>query len=197
MIERRLLLLLMVAGILGAYSVYNHGETLLDRFKPQEQAARAANAGTLKATTYGGGSVVNLNPVSGIDVAALNDMIERPLFNPTRAPKPRVQPPPVVEAAAPAVVEDDINPKDFTLLAVAATEADKTALVRWNSADKVFHLKRGQLLSDWEVLEVGDREVTLGKGGKSVQIKLFQKPAAAILQPDDGEDTDEPSAKPQ
>jgi hypothetical protein len=188
LISQRLIVLVAVAGILAAYFVWSDGENLMDRLTGKGQAISEIasplagqpqqSAGTDKGT-------VSLNPLSSIGVDTLSAMIDRPLFNPSRAPAPkRQQPvPEPVAAPEPAVVEDTFNPDDFTLLAVAFSATDKTAVVRQNSTAEVFHLKSGQLLSGWEVMTVDEREITLGQQGKSFQLKLFQKPAADVSQP--------------
>jgi hypothetical protein len=188
LINQRLIALVAVAGALAAYFVWSDSETLMGRLTGRNQAiskAPSSPAGQPQQSAGTDRSAVSLNPLSGIGVDTLSAMVDRPLFNPSRAPAPKQQEPapvPVV-TTEPVVVENAFNSDDFTLLAVASNATDKTAVVRQNSTAEVFHLKSGQLLSGWEVLVVDEREITLGQQGKSFQLKLFQKPAADAPQP--------------
>jgi hypothetical protein len=199
--NQRLIVLIAVAGVLATYFIWSDGGTLIDRLTGRGEAISEAGSSPilqLPASADMDKGAVSLNPLSGIALETLSAMVERPLFNPSRAPAPKQQEPapvPVV-TAEPIVVENTLNTNDFTLLAVASNAVDKTAVVRQNSTAEVFHLKPGQLLSGWEVLVVDEREITLGQQGKSFQLKLFQKPATGASQPvDETESTGDGSGK--
>jgi hypothetical protein len=180
MIGRRLSLLILAAGALAVYVIWDDRVGFFERFLLGEKASPTAIS-TVPAPVSAGGGKTQLNPVAGLSATALAEMIERPLFNPTRRPAPEEPPPPPPPppAAEPEqpVVEHTVNPEDFTLLAVASNAGGKTALVRWNSANQVVRVKQGGALSDLQVIEVNDREVTLGRDGQSFKLKMFETPA--------------------
>jgi hypothetical protein len=186
LINRRLALLFAAAGGLAAYGVWSDGGSLLQRLTGDSpvvsDASPVAATGSRETGSIGDGAK-SLNPMSNIALESLSEMVARPLFNPTRAPAPKVQQAaPVVVPEAP-FVEETINPGDFTLLAVASNKEGRTAVVRRNTTSEVFHLKLGQFLSDWQVLELGDRDMTLGRQDQSFQLKLFQARVGAAAQP--------------
>jgi general secretion pathway protein N len=121
---------------------------------------------------------VPLNPLATATVEQFAEIVDRPLFNPTRTPPP----PPVEDVAAaevagpaPPAPEGSAKPEDFTLLAVAIDDDTRIAMLRWNKTNEVFHLKQGQFLSDWELRSVGEREVTIARNDVSFSLKLFER----------------------
>jgi hypothetical protein len=178
LMNRRLLLLIAAATGLAVYVANGEGGRLMARLTDQgAEALPPRNAGK-PAPSKSMANPVALNPLSELKAASLDEITNRPLFNPLRKPAP---PPPPAAADAPVeaepVQEAGVNPDDFALLAIASGDFGRTAVVRWNPTNEVSHLKLGQQLSGWEITEVGDREVTIGRDGKILVLKLFEKPA--------------------
>ena len=180
--NRRLAFLITIACILAAYFFWSDGRTWLDQLSGQEDSATEPDAppaqpiDVAKAADKGA-----LNPLGALQIQMLSEMVDRPLFNPSRAPAPKEPPPVAVIETQPDTQAADMDPADFTLLAVASSDAGKTAVVRQNSTNQVFHLTEGQSLADWKVMAVSEREITLGQGEKTFQLKLFQNNAAQPL----------------
>jgi general secretion pathway protein N len=176
--NRRLLLLIACAAALAAYAVWSGSAgSLLTLVGGGDAAAVAESPAPAAQIVVGNRAVepVPLNPLSGIAVEQFAEIVNRPLFNPTRTP-----PPPPVEDVAPAAVaqpatQDAAKPEDFTLLAVAIDDNARIAMLRWNKTNEVFHLKQGQYLSDWELLSIGEREVTIGRDDVLFSLKLFAR----------------------
>lgn len=171
-------MLIAAASGLAVYVANGEGGRLMARLKEQGAEALPPRISGKPAPSKTAAVPVTLNPLSELKVGALEEITNRPLFNPLRRPAP---PPPPAVAEAPEVAEPvqeaGINPEDFALLAIASGDFGRTAVVRWNPTNEVLHLKLGQQLSGWEITEVGDREVTIGRDGKTLVLKLFQKPA--------------------
>lgn len=200
MINRRLVLLLALAGGLAAYVVSEGG--LLPNVATQ--SATPPQGGAATAIEAPPKSRIIGNPLAPLDPAAVNEITARPLFNPTRAPAPAPAPEPVQVEAPKAEPEPEvakINPDDFTLLAIATGVNGPTAVIRWNPTGEVFRLKRGQTMTGFQVAAIGNRELTVSRDGQSVELKLFQKPAQIPIPPpahageevdDDGEGSESP-----
>ena len=117
-----------------------------------------------------------VNPLHSIAVESMSAMVERPLFNQTRAPPPPVveEPPPEpVAEPEPQVVVDNTGPQDFTLLGVSINGGERFALVRYNKTNEVFRLKAGQYLSDWELRSVESKEIVIARADSELTIRLF------------------------
>lgn len=177
--NRRLLLLVACAAALAAYAVWSGSAgSLLTLAGGGDAAAVAVTPAPAAEIAQGNRAAesVPLNPLSGIAVEQFAEIVNRPLFNPTRTP-----PPPRVEDVAPAAVaqptppEDTAKAEDFTLLAVAIDDDARIAMLRWNKTNEVFHLKQGQFLSDWELRSIGEREVTIARDDVSFSLKLFER----------------------
>ena len=82
--------------------------------------------------------LASINPLSGISLVSLSQTVERPLFNRTRAPKPKPEPQ-VVEQA----VEPEAGPEDFTLLGIVVANDDKT--VRCDPSRNRYRFRIGWL----------------------------------------------------
>jgi hypothetical protein len=172
----RLGLLMVTAVALTGYLVWSGDAALILPLLDQEKTPSATLQTTAalpspKAETSG---TPVLNPLSELKPDALNEMIERPLFNPTRAPAAA----PVAEVAEPVdeapEPEDSTGPQDFTLLGMASRDGIWTAVIRLNKTNEIFHLKQGEAMSEWTFSAVAAHEVTLSNNEKSIQLKLFQ-----------------------
>ena len=177
--NRKLLLLVATAVGLALYLANGEGARLMERLtEPDATALPQRNAGQ-PAVAKPAANPVSLNPRSDLTAVALDEIVNRPLFNPLRRPAPP-EPAAVAEApveAEPVAQEESVNPDDFALLAIASGAFGRTAVVRWNPTNEVLHLKQGQSLTGWEITIIGDREVTVARDGQSLVLKLFQKPA--------------------
>jgi len=177
--NRRLLLLVACAAALAAYAVWSGSAGSLLTLAGAGDAATVAEAPAPQvAESIMPSEPIPLNPLAAVTVEQFAEIVDRPLFNPTRTP-----PPPPVQDAEPAEVagpappapEESAKPEDFTLLAVAVADDSRIAMLRWNKTNEVFHLKQGQFLSDWELRSVGEREVTIGRNDVSFSLKLFER----------------------
>jgi len=173
--NRRLILLGACAAALAIYAVWSGSVSTLLTLAGGDSAAAIADAPLPRlAENTAPAERAPLNPLAGVTVDSFGEIVERPLFNPTRAPQP-------VEDIAPAQVaeplqappQDAAKAQDFTLLAIAIADDTRIAMVRWNKTNEVFHLKQGQYLSDWELQSVGEREVTISRDEESFSLKLF------------------------
>ncbi len=183
--NRRLLLLGVCAAVLAVYAVWSGAAGTLAALVGGGNATAIADAPLPQvAENKTPAEPAPLNPLAGITVDAFGEIVERPLFNPTRAPQP-------VEESAPAQVaepvaappQDTAKARDFTLLAIAIAGDTRIAMVRWNKTNEVFHLKQGQYLSDWELQSVGEKEVTIGRDEESFALKLFEGARPAGIRP--------------
>lgn len=166
-------------------------EFLTGYFAKADATPRPLKAGVqpiaVEATVVAG-DLPPVNPLAAITVESMSAMVERPLFNPTRAPPPPVveQPPPepVAEVETP-VAEDTTGPQDFTLLGVSIKGGERFALVRYNKTNEIFRLKSGQYLSDWELRSVESKEIVIARNDAELTIRLFD----AARQPAPGMET--------
>jgi len=144
------------------------------------------------------------NPLHSITVESMSAMVERPLFNQTRAPPPVVveQPPPPEPAMEPEpqAVADSTGPQDFTLLGVSIKGGERVALVRYNKTNEVFRLKLGQYLSDWELRSVESQEIVIARADSELTIRLFdasREAPQAMETPMEATPEDMPGEEPQ
>ncbi len=178
--NRRLILLVAAALGLGGFMVWSGEESLLGISLKQGKSLLGAATPAEPLAADASVSRTVPNPLGEVSIDMLNEIVDRPLFNPSRAPAEKAEPPaepaPVV-TAEPETVDDGINAEEFTLLAVASDGLETRAIVRSNASNEIFHLKEGEYLADLQVMAVGNRDITLGRNGQSVRLELFQKPA--------------------
>lgn len=139
------------------------------------------------ATNASQGSPGAVNPLAKLSIGTFSTIVERPLFNPTRAGRPQVAeaPPPVPVEQPPQATEEAVTAADFTLMAVAGTDTTRVALVRWEKTGEVYHLKQGDLLSDWTLSKIEPREIVLDRNGTVLSLKLFvATPTSTHAEPD-------------
>ena len=181
MIDRRLSLMLAAAVGLGGYAMWSGDNALVDWLYPQSGIAAAVRQPVkIPASATPPEKVANLNPLALLDAAAFEDMVQRPLFNKTRAPAPPPQPEPepepepeVVEAVEAPPTEEPAKPEDFALLGVASKGGEWTVVMRWNPSNEVHRLKAGGEIQGWSVTNVAPQKVTLSRGGQMLDIKMF------------------------
>lgn len=175
----RLGLLLVTAAALSGYLVWSGDAALILPMLEQLKSPRAqVQPAALGQATPGAPALSPVvNPVSSLKPEDLAEMVQRPLFNPGRAPPvPPVEDvaQPVEEAPPEPEVEDTTGAEDFTLLAVASRDGVWTAVVRLNKTNEVAHIKQGDAMSEWQFTGADSREITLSNAGKTIQLKLFQ-----------------------
>lgn len=171
-------------------------QQLVDLLAPEAPVAARAPAPKAEVTGQPARLVAALNPLSALTADALKDTLERPLFNPGRAARPAdaPAPPPPPEVTDVVPPEEGINAADLSLLAVAGTSGDLVAMVRWAKTNQVYRLKRGQFLSELEMVTVSEREAVFKKDEKVIVLALFTKTkndaadgAAAVPELDGGQ----------
>jgi hypothetical protein len=189
MINSRLLVLLGIAATLTTYGVWTGGQILTWRMEGQTSGAPGPASSAQDRVSAGSPNSAApdhpLNPYAGITAEELSELTDRPLFNPTRAPAAEAvvpQPAPIQTAVATAATAVGPPPGDFTLQAVASGENGQYAVVRDNTSGTVFHIKEGQPIDDWQVKEVGVRDITLMRQDRLLQLKLFDSPPEVPIQ---------------
>ncbi|MDD3676584.1 hypothetical protein, partial [Thauera propionica] len=157
----RILLGVNAALLLAAGALWLSGETAW-----QPPAAQPPDPASLAPEEF---------ELARIELAAMGETLERPIFAATRRP-----PPPVAEVAADAPPPSDPL-KDVQLLGVFEIGADKHLMVR--AEGKVTRLKVGETVGPWTVRALNDREVTFAQGAERRQLVLKHaaQPAAARL----------------
>ena len=134
--------------------------------------AKLTDASPTKAAQ---GSPSYVNPLTKLSIGTFSKIVERPLFNPTRAGPPHVAeaPPPVQAEQPPLAAKETVTEADFTLMAVAGTDGKRVALVRREKTGEVYHLKQGDILADWTLSKIESREIVLDRDGILLSLKLF------------------------
>jgi hypothetical protein len=201
MIDRRLAMLLIAALGLAGYSLWSGDGALMSFMNPAQAPANAPSApkaSTAEATQPI--AVAELNPLSGMTAEQFEEILKRPLFNPSRAPAP---PPPEPQPEPEQVVTEEPppqeappNPEDFTLLGIAAKDEAWTAVLRWNPTNEVFRLQTGGEMQGWTVAAIAPQGVTVTKGEQSLDIKMFLQRSAPPPMTDEGGEVEEGMAPP-
>ena len=118
MIDRRMALLMAAALGLGSYAVWSGDSALMSWLSPGGDNLTALPSPVKKDDSEAAAKTTHLNPLAELDIAAFDEMLKRPLFNPTRAPAPpppepvEEQPQAAVEQAPPPT-EEPVRPEDF------------------------------------------------------------------------------------
>lgn len=184
--NRRIAGLSAVAAILGGYLVFqNLGPSPSDDGSSTPAVVVAAPTGTAK-----------LNPLQDLDPTVFSAIVGRPLFNPSRQPRPQEtvaapQPPQVEQPPPPPPpppAPDGPGPEDYKLLGVSSGPDGRIAALRIASSGDVVYVRKGESVDNWSVVDVGDRSVAIGSEDNPVTYDLF----ATVDQGDD-----EQSAVPQ
>lgn len=175
--NRRLAGLSAVAALLGGYLVvqgtgfFNSGGGV--------DVAPVADA------VVPGTGAVKLNPLQDLDAESFSAIVEKPLFNPTRQPRPTeaVAPPPppeqpmVEQPPPPPPVPQGPGPEDYKLLGVSSGPDGRIAAVRVSASGEVVYLRKGESVDSWSVVDVGDRTVAIGTPENSVTYAMFDSSA--------------------
>lgn len=179
-------------------------EFLTGYFSEAEATPRPPTANPTEAVSAAVDDVfAPANPLHSITIESMSAMVERPLFNQTRAPPPPVveeSPPEPVPEPEPQAVADTTGPQDFTLLGVSINGGERFALVRYNKTNEVFRLKSGQYLSDWELRSVESKEIVIARADSELTIKLFdasREAPQAMQTPQEATPEEVPAEEPQ
>lgn len=186
--NRRLALLSAVALAIASYAVWIDGSfgrltALLSLGAESDQHAAGVIAVQPVAARR---EPAILNPIQAVEMIQLSAIADRPLFNPERKPRPPapvkatepLREEQVVEAPPP--VDEGPSEDNFTLLAISSSPSAKIAAVRLNTSSEVVYLRKGDPVLNWEVLNVGERDISIGAGDRSVTLSLFSKPTPAV-----------------
>lgn len=122
-------------------------------------------------------SNANGNPLWSIPVTSLTSTLQRPLFSPSRRPRPvailtPIQAPPV----PPPVVEQPRRPLLSLVGAIAGT-VDGIAIFVDETSKNMVRLKTGEGHAGWILRDVESREVTLQNDGYTAVFTLSNPPA--------------------
>ena len=197
--NRRLMLLSAVAlGLVGVVLADQGG--LLSLFRAERQDVPPA-PDVVAAAPGQARPPVQLNPLEALDANAFTVMLERPLFNPSRAARPPAPPPPPPEETVAETPPEPVNTgpdmADFKLLAVSSGPQGKVAALRRVSSGEVLYLREGQPLDGWSVLAIAEKSIAVGTAETSVELRLFDDegsgassagPAEPAAQAPSGED---------
>lgn len=167
----RLAGLTAVAALLGGY-VAIEGLGLFQTASTVEAPAATAAPGS--------SANLKLNPLEDLDPESFTAIVEQPLFNPTRQPRPAeaVAPPPppeqpVAEQPPPPPPPQGPGPDDYKLLGVSSGPDGRIAALRIGSSGDVVYLRKGESVDSWSVVDVGDRSVAIGSPDNPVTFNLF------------------------
>lgn len=196
--NRRLVLLSSVALVLG-------GVLMIDwktrSSSGPEPTAVASQPPAVSPEAEATASEAMLNPLEDLGSDNFPSVLEKPLFNRSRAPRPPEpppEPPPVVEEAPPEMPPEKPGPRaeDFTLVAVSSGSTGKVAAVRVAATNEVLYVREGQPVLEWSLLSVADKSVVIGTAESSVEIRLFEgdeaQPEAPMEEPPPIIDADHP-----
>jgi outer membrane biosynthesis protein TonB len=185
----RLMLLTAAALALGALAYHQYKDYL-----PGLGGSGGPRAPAPAAIATGGAKPVELNPFAGLDPKSYASILERPLFNPGRQPRPPEPPPeekltpepPPPPEPPPEPPPAGPNAGDYRLLGVSAGPDGRLAAVEVAATSEVIYVREGDAAGEWTVLEVGDRSVTIGSSENAVTLNLFEnteEPASGQDQP--------------
>lgn len=171
-VNKRLAGLTAVAAVLAGYVAYE-GLGVLPSDSGGEQPAVGAAAPR--------GAGVKLNPLEGLDPESFTAIVEQPLFNPTRQPRPvEAPPPPAVEQPMveqppppPPPAPQGPGPDDYKLLGVSAGPDGRIAALRISASGQVVYLRQGESVDGWTVVAVSERSVDLGTAENPVTYSMF------------------------
>lgn len=192
--NRRLFLMGATAAVLGAYVLLGEGgplSSLLQPSPPEADQASARNATTNAGQPQNG---IKLNPLEGLDPQSFAAVVDQPLFNPGRLPRP-VAPPPPPETEAPPEPEpvaENTGPvaEDYKLLAVSSGPSGRIAALRLNQTNEVLFVREGQDVQSWKVLAVNPRSIVIGTPEENIELGMFENDAQEPVPPDDGQPED-------
>lgn len=172
----RIIALSGVAVLLGGF-------VLVDQFGLPDLFSRSSGAAQAQDAQASTGSGVKINPLQGLEPQSFAVIMDRPLFNPSRAPRPPepvAQPQPVVEQPVEQAPPPPTgpNPGDYKLLGIAKGSSGGTAAIKVAASGEVVYLHQGQPIDSWTVIDIGPRFVKIGTPENPVSFSLFEDPNA-------------------
>ena len=168
---------------LSAVAVLLGGTFLWQQFGSWQQEAGDQSPPAVAVPPRTG--AVMLNPLQGLDPQAFGAVVERPLFNPGRRPRPAPEPMPEPVAEQPPAEPpppQGPGPEDYALVGVASGPDGRIAALRIAASGDVVYLRKGESIDSWSVIDVGDRSVAIGTAANPVTFRMFEAkvaPAAA------------------
>ncbi len=202
--NRRLVLMSAAAAVLAAYVLTGEGGLLSGLLQPSAPESGESQPGTPQAVVPVGGAPregFKLNPLQGLDPQSFPAIVEQPLFNPGRTPRPADAPPPVADVSAPPEpppepITEEQGPVagDYRLLAVSSGPSGRVAALRLNDTGEVVFVREGQEVQQWRVLALGPRSLTLGTPEQNVELAMFEATDEPLEPPamEEGEAPDMP-----
>lgn len=182
-VNKRLASLTALAAVLGGYVVVE-GLGLFPAGSGGDEATVSAVAPRA--------AQVKLNPLEGLDPGAFTAIVDQPLFNPSRQPRPAEPPPPPPAVEQPVAEQppppppapQGPGPDDYKLLGVAVGPDGPVAALRLVASGQVVYLRKGESVDGWRVIDVAERSVAIGTPENPVTFSMF----AASDEDADGDD---------
>jgi general secretion pathway protein N len=119
------------------------------------------------------------NPLAVHSLDRLPDTRERPLFSPTRRPRPL--PPAVVQAAEPP--PPPAPPPDVALLGVVIDGEEARAVIRAGVSNKTVRARIGDEIGGWKITQIDGRQIVLSLGDRSATFTMFNRDGARSRTP--------------
>lgn len=182
--NRRLAGLATVAALLGGYLAFDGLPSL----------APGGGEQPVTSTSVPRTAEVKLNPLEGLDPESFTAIVDQPLFNPSRKPRPpapvtppapEVEQPVVEQPPPPPPLPQGPGPEDYKLLGVSSGPEGRIAALRVAASGDVVYLRKGESVDSWSVVDVGDRSVAIGTPENPVTFSMFA--AGEPGSPDDAE----------
>lgn len=122
-----------------------------------------------------GAAAIPTVPLTPRPLATYGGTLDRPLFEPSRRPRPAVVEPVEQSAAGDtgvvATVADDL--RIVGIMRSKKEPAAARALVRSTDAPQAVWVETGASIGGWRVAAIGERTVTVESGGQRREISLF------------------------
>ena len=179
----RLAWLSLAAAALGAY-LFLEGPLHMPLQMLESGGKNDGAVPIVAPNASGPGQPAELNPLHRLVADRFRAIIDRPLFNPGREPRPIEPPapppaPPVEAQPTEATPPSGPNAEDFNLLAVSTGPMGRVAVLRIVASGEVLYLREGHLIETWTLLSVSERSVVVGTAEHNVTISLFEVAAPA------------------
>ena len=172
--NRRLAGLATVAALLGGYLAFDGLPSLAPGGGEQPV--------TSTSTSVPRTAEVKLNPLEGLDPESFTAIVDQPLFNPSREPRPpapvtppapEVEQPLMEQPPPPPPLPQGPGPEDYKLLGVSSGPEGRIAALRVAASGDVVYLRKGESVDNWSVVDVGDRSVAIGTPENPVTFSMF------------------------
>lgn len=190
--NHRVFLLIGLAVLLGAHVAgeglfTGSGSAPITEVGSEQQSSPAAPPPEpVAAAMMPPGAPAKLNPLEGLAAKSFSAMLERPLFNPRRSPRPEAPPPPPPPTPLPEeppVAADPVSlgpdAQDFKLLAIATGPSGRVVALRLAASGEVLYLRKGNSVDAWTVIDVNDKSLVLGTPENNVTLSLFEEEQSA------------------